>query len=107
MPMVYFAFDLSELSARARETLDAFVRDMEGDERVIAIDGHTDWTGPEVYNEGLSDRRADVVRDYLIAAGMEPSRLIARGFGETQPITRNTSEEGRSLNRRAEIRPEE
>ena len=107
MPIVYFLFDRSELTARARETLDAFVRDMEGDERVIAIDGHTDWIGPEVYNEGLSDRRADVVRDYLVAAGMEPSRLIARGFGETQPITRNTTEEGRSLNRRAEIRPEE
>lgn len=107
MPIVYFAFDRSDLSARAIETLDEFAEAMEGDERIIAIDGHTDWIGPEVYNEGLSDRRADVVRDYLISRGMDPARLVARGFGETQPITRNTTEEGRSLNRRTEIRPEE
>jgi len=106
MPFVHFAFDRSDLSTEALASLDAFAAAMAEDERTIAIDGHTDWAGPEIYNEGLSDRRADAVRDYLISRGMDPSRLIARGFGETRPVTRNTTDEGQALNRRAEIRPE-
>lgn len=70
----------------------------------ILVAGHTDSTGTEAYNEGLSQRRAESVRAYLIENfGLDGERLLARGFGETSPIATNDSVEGRRLNRRVEL----
>ena len=104
LPIVHFAFDRSTLRPESLARLDGFVEAVENDDRRIMVDGHTDWIGAERYNVGLSDRRAAAVRDYFVSRGIDASRITARGFGETRPVTRNTTEEGRSLNRRAEVR---
>jgi OOP family OmpA-OmpF porin len=67
------------------------------------IDGHTDSIGSASYNQKLSQRRADSVRDYLIKNfSIAPERLTAKGFGEEQPVASNDTKEGRSQNRRIE-----
>lgn len=71
------------------------------------IQGHTDSTGSNQYNQGLSERRAGAVKDYLINNfGIDGSRLSAVGYGEERPIADNSTAEGRALNRRAEAHAE-
>ena len=65
------------------------------------IEGHADNTGRMAHNQELSERRADSVRDHLVAAGVDPDRLSTVGHGETQPIADNDTAEGRQRNRRA------
>ncbi len=69
----------------------------------IEIRGHTDATGSAVFNLNLSQHRADAVRQYLIAKGISPDRLIARGYGASQPVASNATPEGRKKNRRVEF----
>jgi outer membrane protein OmpA-like peptidoglycan-associated protein len=69
----------------------------------IEIRGHTDNVGSDDANRKLSQRRAESVRDYLISRGIDPWRLQAVGFGETDPIAENKTAEGRALNRRVEL----
>ena len=66
----------------------------------MELQGHTDSSGANAYNLQLSQRRANSVREYLLSQGVPAAQLTARGYGETQPITDNTSNEGRSKNRR-------
>ncbi|OEC46757.1 cell envelope biogenesis protein OmpA [Pseudomonas sp. 1D4] len=70
----------------------------------IEIVGHTDSTGSHQYNVNLSQLRAQSVANYLMAQGVEPGRLSSRGMGPDQPVASNTTEAGRSQNRRVEIR---
>lgn len=70
---------------------------------VIEIGGHTDNVGSETLNQQLSQRRAQAVVDYMILAGIEATRLQAKGYGEAQPIADNNTEEGRAKNRRTEF----
>lgn len=72
-------------------------------ERNIIVEGHTDSRGTESYNQSLSQRRADTVRNYLVKQGYPGDRIQARGMGEGTPIASNTSAEGRANNRRVEI----
>ncbi|MEZ4801435.1 MAG: OmpA family protein [Gelidibacter sp.] len=67
------------------------------------IDGHTDSVGSEKSNQLLSERRANAVRDWLIANGIDQARLEARGFGESKPIDSNKTAGGRTNNRRVEV----
>lgn len=69
----------------------------------FTVAGHTDSTGPEVYNQGLSERRARAVRDWLVNNGVAASRLEVVGYGETMPKFDNATSEGRKLNRRVEL----
>ena len=69
----------------------------------VEIAGHTDSVGRASYNLRLSEARANSVRDYMIQHGIEASRLIARGYGETMPIAPNTTRAGRAKNRRIEF----
>ena len=71
--------------------------------RNIIVEGHTDSQGTESYNQGLSQRRADAVRDYLVQRGYPADRIQTRGKGEGSPIADNASPEGRANNRRVEI----
>lgn len=71
--------------------------------RNLIVEGHTDSQGSELYNQGLSQRRADAVRDYLVQRGYPADRIQARGKGEGSPIADNASPEGRANNRRVEI----
>ncbi|ALR20256.1 OmpA family protein [Sphingobium baderi] len=70
----------------------------------IDVYGHTDSDGSDSYNQGLSERRAQSVADYLTSHGVQSARIATRGFGETQPIASNTTEEGKAANRRVEIK---
>jgi outer membrane protein OmpA-like peptidoglycan-associated protein len=72
-------------------------------QRTAAIEGYTDSVGSEGYNQGLSERRADAVRSYLIAQGVDSSRLSASGKGDRSPVAGNDSAEGRQQNRRVEV----
>ena len=67
------------------------------------VSGHTDSTGPEVYNQGLSERRAASVKNWLVSNGIAESRLQTIGYGETSPKYDNATREGRALNRRVEL----
>ncbi|MDT8395816.1 MAG: OmpA family protein [bacterium] len=67
------------------------------------IEGHTDNQGGDQVNEPLSQERAEAVRDWLMVQGIEPNRLVARGFGSRRPRSTNDNPEGRSLNRRVEF----
>ena len=69
----------------------------------LEIEGHTDSIGSDDFNQSLSEKRAAVVRDYLVDAGVPISSVIARGFGKTRPIADNSSTVGRKLNRRVEM----
>ena len=71
---------------------------------VVEVAGHTDSAGAADYNQGLSERRAATVRDYLINAGAAEANLSARGYGEAEPIADNATAEGRAQNRRVELR---
>ena len=71
--------------------------------RNLIVEGHTDSQGSEAYNQGLSQRRADAVRDYLVQRGYPADRIQTRGMGEGSAIADNASPEGRANNRRVEI----
>ena len=73
----------------------------------VDVSGHTDWIGSEGYNEGLSERRADAVKKYLSRKGVDPAHVQTHAYGKTKPIAPNTTEEGRALNRRAEVKTHE
>jgi OOP family OmpA-OmpF porin len=72
----------------------------------VEIAGHTDAVASDDYNQALSERRANAVRDFLISRGIAADRLTARGYGESQPIADNGTEEGRAQNRRVELVPQ-
>jgi len=72
-------------------------------DRNVLIEGHTDSTAPDAYNLALSQRRANAVEDFLIAQGVDPTRISATGYGEGQPIATNDTVAGRQANRRVEI----
>lgn len=69
----------------------------------IEVRGHTDSQGDAGYNKGLSQDRADEVARFLINNGVEPSRIVTRGFGESRPVVAGTSERAHALNRRVEF----
>jgi outer membrane protein OmpA-like peptidoglycan-associated protein len=69
----------------------------------LQIEGHTDSVGSDEFNQELSGRRADAVRDYLAQEGVPPSTMTAKGFGKTQPVASNDTPEGRQRNRRVEL----
>ncbi|NLI72017.1 MAG: OmpA family protein, partial [Bacteroidales bacterium] len=69
----------------------------------LRVKGHTDSTGPESYNQGLSERRAQAVADYLVSQGVSNSVISTEGYGESQPIATNDTAEGRKANRRVEF----
>jgi outer membrane protein OmpA-like peptidoglycan-associated protein len=69
----------------------------------LQIEGHTDSVGSDEFNQQLSERRADTVRDFLAEQGVPASAITARGFGKTQPVASNDTPDGRQLNRRVEL----
>jgi len=71
---------------------------------VVEVAGHTDSVGTDAYNLDLSQRRAESVRQYLIDKGVDSGNLSAKGYGESQPIESNDTEEGRDENRRVNLR---
>jgi outer membrane protein OmpA-like peptidoglycan-associated protein len=105
MNNIFFDFDKATLRSESRLELDRWVRMLNENPAIsLEIAGHTDSIGTEAYNQKLSERRAQSVRDYLIAQGIDQGRLVAMGFGELQPVAANDTEEGRQRNRRVEVK---
>lgn len=102
---IYFEFDKADIRGQFNdEVRDAAERLRNGEDGEIQIEGHTDSTGPEEYNQGLSERRAQSVKDALIENyQVDSSKITTKGYSETQPVAPNDTAEGRAKNRRAEI----
>lgn len=102
---VNFATDsadiLPESNALLSEIADVILRNPELTK--IEIQGHTDNRGGAEHNQQLSQRRAEAVRDWLVRAGVEPNRLEARGYGQTQPLVPNITASNRARNRRVQF----
>ncbi|QZH76627.1 MAG: OmpA family protein [Erythrobacter sp.] len=104
-PDVTFAVDSTNISPTMRSTLDGVAQNMvDRPNSLIDVMGHTDSTGSEQYNLDLSRRRAESVANYLVSRGVARARIETIGYGEQYPIADNTTESGRSANRRVEIR---
>jgi outer membrane protein OmpA-like peptidoglycan-associated protein len=103
--VVLFGFDESTVKPEAYPLLDEVAvilektPDMKGE-----ISGHTDSTGPEEYNQMLSEKRAKAVEAYLENKGIDPSRFTSKGYGASNPIASNDTLEGRKENRRVELK---
>ena len=105
MNNIFFDFDKATLRPESTNELQRLVKLMKDNSSLkIEISGHTDSKGPKDYNLGLSENRAKSVVDYLVKEGIKVSRLSFKGYGETQPVATNDTEEGRQLNRRTEIK---
>ncbi len=102
---ITFAFDRADVQPQFQATLDQVATTL-NEYRSTAIDiyGHTDSSGSDSYNQGLSERRAQSVANYLTSRGVDRVRIATRGYGETQPIADNSTDAGRAANRRVEIR---
>lgn len=101
---ILFQVDSAVLSQRSRDSLDEFAQVMqEYPKTAILVQGFTDSTGTEEYNQRLSERRADAVYNHLAMRGVDRSRMEATGYGEGYPVADNATPEGRSQNRRVSI----
>lgn len=102
---VYFDVNKASLRQESYAELKELLEYLERRKKVrIEIAGHTDNTGEEEANLRLSQRRAESVKQYLVRKGIDPSRIVAKGYGESQPVAMNNTKEGRQKNRRTEVR---
>ena len=101
---VHFEFDSARLTSAAKSILNQAASAVNAAPGNVSVEGHTDSTGSDEYNLGLSQRRAQSVVDYLVSQGVDRSKMTAKGFGESKPKTTNATREGRAQNRRVEIR---
>lgn len=103
---INFDFDKAEIKPEFKSELDKAATFIRQNSQVpyILLAGHTDSIGEADYNQNLSERRAAAVRQALISDyGVDPGKLIAKGYGQAQPIADNATEEGRYQNRRVEV----
>lgn len=99
---VLFDFDKSVLKPEGKAALDTIVSELKQFPKdTVMVEGHTCNIGTDVYNQGLSERRAKAVVDYLVSQGIEPGRISSVGYGETKPAVPNDTPANRALNRRA------
>lgn len=102
---VTFAFNSAEITSDDRGTLNEAVSILERYPDVrVEIAGHTDSVGNAAYNQNLSERRAMSVVEFLVNRGIDRERMIARGYGQAEPIADNATDAGRAMNRRVELR---
>lgn len=102
----YFDFDKSTLKAEGKQAIQQLASELNqrgAEVKKITIVGHTDSVGSEQYNQGLSERRARSVGDYMLENGVPASLIQAYGQGESQPVATNKTAAGRAQNRRVEI----
>jgi outer membrane protein OmpA-like peptidoglycan-associated protein len=102
---IFFDTDKYELKEASYNSLNRLLKFLiENNDIMLEINAHTDSRGSVEYNIGLSEKRAASVVNYLIEKGIKADMLLSNGFGESQPVADNDTEEGRSLNRRVEFR---
>ena len=100
-----FDFGKADLKPQFYPALNNVARTLaEYDQTIVEISGHTDSAGSDAVNQRLSQQRADSVGNYLIGQGLLRQRFEIVGFGKTRPVADNSTEQGRALNRRVEIR---
>jgi len=100
---IQFEFDNSVLKTSAYPVLDATSADLKSNSSTVTVAGYASSEGTAAHNLRLSKDRANSVKTYLVNSGVDPKRLIVKGYGETHPIADNSTEEGRVINRRVEF----
>ena len=101
-----FDFDKAVLKPAGKEAIHGIDEEIKSSKaKVIDINvvGHTDSVGTEEYNQQLSVRRANAVKDYMVSEGIDPGIIDVKGMGEAEPVASNDTAEGRAKNRRVEI----
>jgi OOP family OmpA-OmpF porin len=101
-----FDFDSATLRPEGRETLSAMAESLTAADVTytsVLVEGHTCNIGPAEYNQGLSERRAQSVVDFLVSEGVRPDAVRMVGYGEERPTADNSTREGRQMNRRVEV----
>jgi len=102
---IFFDFNESKLKSESYLELDRMYKYLNDNPEIsVEISGHTDNVGSEEYNMSLSNARANAVKDYLVSKGISSSRIITKGYGKSNPVATNDTEEGRQLNRRVEFK---
>jgi OOP family OmpA-OmpF porin len=103
---VTFPVNSASLSSEAKSTLDQVAGNLSGQNSgyMLELEGHTDATGSEQYNIGLSQRRAEAVERYLVSKNLPLFRIAIVGLGKDNPIADNKTSDGRAQNRRVEVR---
>lgn len=108
---VYFAFDMNDIREMYQDEMDTVVALMKKyEDLIVKVDGHTDSKGSDAYNQALSERRAKAAKEYIVEQGIDPEKVLTKGFGESSPIAPNENpdgsdnEEGRAKNRRVEFK---
>jgi OOP family OmpA-OmpF porin len=101
---IHFEFNKATIRPESFPILDAVVQVLNDNPKItLEIQGHTDNVGGQAYNQKLSESRAASVRQYLAAHGIDPNRLISKGYGLAQPIVPNSTAANRALNRRVQF----
>ena len=99
-----FDFDKSVVRPDGKKSIDDALSKISGvDLEMVIATGHTDSIGTDAYNQRLSERRAQAVKDYLVSKGIPASKVTTIGKGESQPVATNKTKEGRQKNRRVDI----
>ena len=102
---VFFDFDKSNLRPESFVELDRVVKLLKDNPAIeIEMSAHTDSYGSDEYNFKLSDSRARSCMEYILSKGIAPNRITSKGYGESQPVATNDTDEGRQLNRRVEFK---
>ena len=103
---IFFDFDRADLDMSARERLEGIAAGMDADQSIrIRIEGHADERGTSEYNLALADKRANAVKRYLTALGIENARLMAISYGEEMPADSGQNEAAWAKNRRVHFEP--
>ncbi|MEL0039248.1 MAG: peptidoglycan-associated lipoprotein Pal [Halieaceae bacterium] len=100
----YFEFDSSALTDSARTAVDAHIAALLGSDASVRLEGHTDERGTREYNLALGERRANAVRDYMVANGVPSYRIETISYGEENPAAYGSGESNWQQNRRVELK---
>jgi outer membrane protein OmpA-like peptidoglycan-associated protein len=102
---VQFGFDSAEILPASFDLLKEVASVMEKNPQIekLQVEGHTDATGTAQHNRDLSQKRAESVRGFLVKAGVNGKRIVAKGFGPDKPIADNGTDDGKEKNRRVEF----
>lgn len=102
---IHFASNVSAIDKKYNNALDDLYKQLKANPNMrIELAAHTDNVGSDEANMRLSQRRADSVKDYLINKGIAKNRIVSKGYGESDPLADNATEEGKARNRRTEVR---
>ena len=101
---IFYDFDKFDLKDESMAELGKLISFLNKNPKIkIEVGGHTDNVGGKQYNQQLSEKRSKAVYDYLVQKGIAIARLEFKGYGDAKPVADNTTEQGRSQNRRTEF----